>query len=96
MEDSEKVGALSNALHIPPAESGQYPLREANLVQSFVDGGPFYSELLRSIERATTNVYAAISFFHRDFCFPTPGGNEHFFTVLNRVAERGGTYLSVS
>lgn len=78
-----------DASHVPPAKCGSYPVRKGNLVASFIDGVPFYSELLRAIEGGHRSVFAAISFFHRDFCFPTAGGREHFFTVLNRAAERG-------
>ena len=75
------------AAHIPPVESGSYPVREGCAVRPWVDGEPAFRRICEAVEAARRSVWVTVAFLERDV--QMPGGRGTFFDVLDRAAARG-------
>lgn len=78
---------MAEAVAIPPAESGAYPVRAGNLVRPLVDGVPAFRRLCEAIAAARRRVWATIAFVDRTVLLPD--GHGTVFDVLDRAAARG-------
>lgn len=83
----EEPLVTQHAAHIPPVETGTYPLRAGNRVRPLVDGEPAFDAIGRAVEAAQHSVWVTIA-FHEDG-FVMPGGRGSLFDVLDAAAGRG-------
>lgn len=70
---------------VPPTRS-PYPPRAGHRLAPWIDGVAFYSRLQEALDAATVRVWGAISFLHRDFCFPD---GRLLWDVFDQCAARG-------
>ncbi|MEN8184597.1 MAG: phospholipase D family protein [Myxococcota bacterium] len=75
------------ARHVPPVESGSYPLRKGCAVRPLVDGEPAFRRICQAVEAARQSVWVTVAFLEPDFTMPD--GHGHLFDVLDRAAARG-------
>ena len=75
------------AAHVPPVESGSYPVRQGCAVRPWVDGEPAFRRICEAVEAARRSVWVTVAFLERDV--QMPGGRGTFFDVLDRAAARG-------
>jgi phosphatidylserine/phosphatidylglycerophosphate/cardiolipin synthase-like enzyme len=75
------------AAHIPPVESGSYPLRDGNQVRPLVDGEPAFRAICRAVQAARHSVWVTVAFLKEGF--EMPGGAGSLFDVLDAAAGRG-------
>ena len=67
--------------HIPPVESGSYPVREGCAVRPWVDGEPAFRRICEAVEAARRSVWVTVAFLERDV--QMPDGRGTFFDVLD-------------
>src|SRR5580658_10343064 len=72
---------------VPPASSGSYPVRRANLVRPLVDGVAAFRRIGEAIDHARHGIWLTVAFYAEDFSFPDGRGN--LFDVLERATSRG-------
>ena len=75
------------ASHVPPVESGSYPLRTGCRVQPLVDGEVAFRRICEAVESARESVWVTVAFLERQI--QMPDGRGTFFDVLDRAAARG-------
>jgi cardiolipin synthase len=78
---------VGDPLAVPPASSGSYPVRRANLVRPLVDGVAAFRRIGEAIERAQHGIWLTVAFYAEDFSFPDGRGG--LFDVLERATSRG-------
>jgi len=82
---SVNAGAIPLS-HVPPAESGAYPVRAGNRVHPLVDGGEIFTRIAEAIAQARYSVWLTVAFYSDDFHFPD---GSRLFDVLDEAVARG-------
>jgi len=77
---------IRDTAHIPPVNTGSYPLREGCRVRPLVDGEPAFRRICEAVEGARGRVWVTVAFIEPDV--QMPDGRGSFFDVLDRAAAR--------
>jgi phosphatidylserine/phosphatidylglycerophosphate/cardiolipin synthase-like enzyme len=75
------------ASHVPPVNSGSYPLRTGCRVRPLVDGEVAFRRICEAVESARESVWVTVAFLEREV--QMPDGRGTFFDVLDRAAASG-------
>ena len=75
------------ARHIPPVESGSYPVRQGCAVAPLIDGVPAFRRICEAIESAKERVWGTVAFLEHGA--ELPDGRGTIFDVLDAAVARG-------
>ena len=75
------------ARHVPPVESGSYPVREGCAVRPLIDGEPAFRRICEAVESARERVWGTVAFLEPGV--QMPDGRGSLFDVLDAAAARG-------